>query len=145
MREFVSHYHKQTMNSNMIEYYAKRANEYELVYNRPERQVDLIELKKQLKEAFCNEVVFEVACGTGYWTQIIAETATSILATDINQSVIDIAKAKNYPKNTVNFALADVYSLSDIQPLFTAGFGGFIWSHVPWEVFLLFYQQFIPE
>jgi demethylmenaquinone methyltransferase/2-methoxy-6-polyprenyl-1,4-benzoquinol methylase len=122
--------HKQKMKPNMIEYYAKRANEYELVYDRPERQADLIELKKQLKETFRNELVFEVACGTGYWTQIIAETAICVLATDINQSVINIAKAKNYPIGTIDFALADIYSLTDIPAIYTAGFGGFIWSHV---------------
>ncbi len=121
------------MNTDLVEYYAKRAKEYELIYDKPERQADLLELKKLLKAAFSNEDVLELACGTGYWTQSIAETASSILATDINQQVIDVAKAKIYPKNNVSFAIADSYSLANIQPIFTAGFGGFIWSHIPLE------------
>jgi len=121
------------MKADLIDYYAKRAKEYELIYDKPERQADLLELKKVLKAVFSNEEVIEIACGTGYWTQSVAETAFSILATDINGQVIDLAKAKRYFKNNVSFDIADSYTLSNIQPTFTAGFGGFIWSHIPVE------------
>jgi demethylmenaquinone methyltransferase/2-methoxy-6-polyprenyl-1,4-benzoquinol methylase len=121
------------MKADLVDYYAKRAKEYELIYDKPERQADLLELKKVLKAAFSNEEIIEIACGTGYWTQAIAETATSVLATDINQEVIEVAKTKKYPKNNVSFAIADSYTLADIQPTFTGGFGGFIWSHIPLE------------
>jgi demethylmenaquinone methyltransferase/2-methoxy-6-polyprenyl-1,4-benzoquinol methylase len=121
------------MKTDLVDYYAKRAKEYEKIYDKPERQADLLALKEVLKAAFNNEEIIEIACGTGYWTQEIAETAFSVLATDINQQVIDVAKAKRYLKNNVSFAIADSYTLANIQPAFTAGFGGFIWSHVPLE------------
>ncbi len=44
-----------------------------------------------------------------------------------------MAKAKRCPKDIVDFTLADIYSLADTPPIFTAGFGGFIWSHVSLE------------
>ena len=39
--------------------------------------------------------LIEVACGTGYWTNHISKTATSIYATDINESVVKIAKEQD--------------------------------------------------
>ncbi len=121
------------MQADLVDYYARRAKEYELVYEKPERQAGLLELTALLKAALGNEAVIEIACGTGYWTQRIAETALSVLATDINQPVIEVAKSKKYPNNNVSFALADGYTLAGIEPAFTAGFGGFIWSHIPLE------------
>jgi demethylmenaquinone methyltransferase/2-methoxy-6-polyprenyl-1,4-benzoquinol methylase len=121
------------MKTDLINYYAKRVKEYETIYDKPERQADLLELKELLKAAFSNEEIIEIACGTGYWTHAIAETAFSVLATDLNEQVVDLAKAKRYLKNNVNFATADSYSLDGILPDFTAGFGGFIWSHIPVE------------
>ncbi len=121
------------VNTNLAEYYAKRAQEYERVYDKPERQPDLGRLKQALKAALRNETVLEIACGTGYWTHCLAETAAAILATDINGPVIDVAKAKRYPRDNVDFAIADCYTLAGINDGFSAAFGGFIWSHVPLE------------
>jgi demethylmenaquinone methyltransferase/2-methoxy-6-polyprenyl-1,4-benzoquinol methylase len=121
------------MQTDLVDYYARRAKEYETVYEKPERQAGLLELTALLKAALGNEAVIEIACGTGYWTQRLAETAFSVLATDINEQAIEVAKSKRYANNNVSFALADVYTLAHIEPTFTAGFGGFIWSHIPLE------------
>ena len=66
-------------NTSMINYYARRALEYERVYERPERQTDLRNLEQVTAEAFPGLRVLEVACGTGYWTQFAARSAASIL------------------------------------------------------------------
>jgi demethylmenaquinone methyltransferase/2-methoxy-6-polyprenyl-1,4-benzoquinol methylase len=68
----------------------------------------------------------------------MAETASSILATDVTQEVLTVAKAKTYLRPNVTFGLADCYSLHGIPSAFTAGFGGFIWSHIPVEKLPLF-------
>jgi SAM-dependent methyltransferase len=52
--------------NTMIDYYEQRAAEYERIYGKPERQVDLRILKEFLSSAFSREDVLEVACGTGY-------------------------------------------------------------------------------
>ncbi|HTA82951.1 MAG TPA: class I SAM-dependent methyltransferase [Bacteroidia bacterium] len=116
------------MNNDLVAYYAERAKEYEKIYDKPERQGDLKALSNLVQTIFAAKDVFEIACGTGYWTQHIAKTADSVLATDINQAVIDIAETKAYEKNNVTFEVADIYKYRGQQ--FSSLFGGFIWSHI---------------
>jgi ubiquinone/menaquinone biosynthesis C-methylase UbiE len=117
------------MNSDLVSYYKDRAKEYEKLYSKPERQEDLKNSATILQEIFADKQVIEIACGTGYWTEKIAATATSIFATDINESVIDIAKKKDFSSKQVSFGIADIYNFSDDNK-FESLFGGFIWSHI---------------
>lgn len=117
------------MNTVLITYYKDRAKEYENIYLKPERQDDLKNVTTLLQNIFADKAVFEMACGTGFWTEKIAQTATSVFATDINQTVIDIAAQKQYPKNNVTLGLADIFDHS--PPIkYESLFGGFIWSHI---------------
>lgn len=117
------------MNTDIVSYYKDRAKEYEKIYSKPERQEDFKIASTILQDIFANKHVLEIACGTGYWTEKIAETATSIFATDINETVIDIAKKKNFSDKQVSFELADIYNFPDYDK-FESLFGGFIWSHI---------------
>lgn len=112
-------------------YYADRAPEHDNVYQKPERQKDLKKLRSTLSAAFKKLNVLEVACGTGYWTQFIAKSASSILATDYNSEVIEIAKSRDYHDCKVSFLLSDAYVLENVTRKFSAGFCGFWWSHIP--------------
>jgi len=117
--------------SNLKDYYARRAGEYEKIFAKPERQPDLACLRTLLPGLFVGRDVLEVACGTGYWTPLISGSARSILATDINEEVLEIARHKTYPKHNVEFRIADAYTLANVTGRFSAGFAGFWWSHVP--------------
>ena len=117
------------VNTNIVSYYKDRAKEYEQIYAKPERQEDLKSATTILQEIFADKQVLEIACGTGYWTEKIAESATSIFATDINETVIDIAKKKDWSSKQVSFGLADIYSFPDNKK-YENLFGGFIWSHI---------------
>lgn len=117
--------------TNLQQYYADRAGEYEQVYAIPERQQDLSALKTFLPRILSNQDILEIACGTGYWTQPLSITARSILATDVNNEVIEIAKGKAYYGGNVHFQVADALTLEGVSGNFTAGFAGFWWSHVP--------------
>jgi 2-polyprenyl-3-methyl-5-hydroxy-6-metoxy-1,4-benzoquinol methylase len=132
------------MNKDQIQYYYERAKEYEQIYQKPERQEDLNKLKKILKDLFIAKSVLEIACGTGYWTQFISETAKSILATDINETVIEIARSKKYHCPT-KFEKADIYNLTNENEEFDSGFGGFIWSHIPKQELNVFLSRFISN
>lgn len=115
-----------------ITYYARRAPYYDDLYTKPERQHDLATLGDYLQTALAGKKVLEIACGTGYWTQIIAETASTVHATDINEPMLEIAREKSYPQNNVVFEACDMYALNDGGD-FDALFGGFIWSHIALE------------
>lgn len=120
------------MNKDLVLYYKERAREYENIYNKPERQEDLLQATDILQEIFTGKKVLEIACGTGYWTERIAETAKTILATDINETVIEIAKNKIYSRAQVSFKLMDIYHLPD-EITHENLFGGFIFSHIKLE------------
>jgi len=118
------------MGDNLRKYYQNRANEYELVYQKPERQADLKQLHLYLKKAFENKKVVEIACGTGYWTKTIAESCHHILATDVNEEVLTIAKGKAYGPASIHFKQIDLWQLEKEDTNFDSVFGGFIWSHI---------------
>jgi SAM-dependent methyltransferase len=75
--------------------------------------------------------VLEVACGTGNWTQVLARRARSVLATDINESMLAIARAKLYEGCAVTFLAEDAYRLAATGSDYTAAFAADWWSHVP--------------
>jgi demethylmenaquinone methyltransferase/2-methoxy-6-polyprenyl-1,4-benzoquinol methylase len=116
--------------SDPAKYYAERTSEYEKVYLKPERQEDLARLKARLRELLAGHTVLEVACGTGYWTAVIAETAALVLATDINPEVLALAEQKKMPRHQVRFLQEDAFSLKNIEGRFTAGLAAFWWSHI---------------
>ncbi|MEP7143231.1 MAG: class I SAM-dependent methyltransferase, partial [Ferruginibacter sp.] len=118
------------MNEDLIFYYKQRAKEYENIYLKPERQDDLKTATTILQETFIKKDIFEIGCGTGYWTEKIGKTASSILATDINETVVEIARKKDYKNAAVTFGIADFYSYEETKK-YEGLFGGFIWSHIP--------------
>jgi demethylmenaquinone methyltransferase/2-methoxy-6-polyprenyl-1,4-benzoquinol methylase len=120
-----------TKPTDITSYYAQRATEYEKVYAKPERQQELATLRELLPRWFAGHSVLEVACGTGYWTEAISKTAQSIVATDINDEVLEIARRKKCGQCSVEFRKADAYSLDGIEGGYSAGFAGFWWSHIP--------------
>ncbi|HTD03639.1 class I SAM-dependent methyltransferase [Undibacterium sp.] len=115
----------------MREYYAQRAKSYETIYQIPERQADLAILQQRVCSALRGHKVLEIACGTGYWTERYAPDAASVLATDINQAMLDIAQNKGYPAGKVQFAIADAFDVP--QGDYSACFAGFLWSHIKRE------------
>ena len=124
------------MNTNNLisgkaaEYYAKMAEQHDVVYELEEREDDQEELCDHVAEALAGHIVLELACGTGFWTEIASETALSIVATDINPNLIELARTRGLPEEQVTFRVADAYNLPDDLGEFTAILVGFWWSHV---------------
>ena len=115
----------------MQAYYAQRAREYERVYDKPERQADLARLRLDVPALFTGTRVLEIACGTGYWTPLIAAQAAAVLALDHAEETLAIARRKRYPKANVRFEQGDAYRMPEWPEPFSACFAGFWWSHVP--------------
>lgn len=114
----------------MKAYYAARAREYERMYAKPERQADLRRLETLIPAHFVGRSVLEIACGTGYWTRHIARTASRVLATDLTEQTLEVARIKDLPEGNVHYALADAYSLPTDQQPFEGAYAGFWWSHL---------------
>jgi ubiquinone/menaquinone biosynthesis C-methylase UbiE len=112
-------------------FYARRAAEYERIYAKPERQADLASLRARIAALFAGRSVLEVACGTGYWTAVIAPQAKAITAIDAVEETLAIARSKQYPAGRVEFMQGDAYVLPDLGRRHDALFAGFWWSHVP--------------
>jgi SAM-dependent methyltransferase len=111
-------------------YYARRAREYEAIYEKAERQDELAWLRTRLPTLYRGRRVLEVACGTGYWTQFIAMEAAHVTACDINEPVLEIAREKPIPKDKVTFLKADAFALKGVPGACDAAFAGFWWSHM---------------
>lgn len=114
-------------------YYAKRASEYERIYARPERQSDLSALRERIGEMFAGRSVLELACGTGWWTPVIARGAARVTALDLNEEVLAIARTKDLPPGKVEFVQGSVFEIPDFGRRHDALFAGFWWSHVRLE------------
>jgi SAM-dependent methyltransferase len=115
---------------SMRAYYAQRAQVYERVYHKPERQADLRAMEAALAAPFAGRRALEVACGTGWWTPHGARDAADWLATDVNPETMAIARAKPMPA-CVRFAAVDAYTFAGLEgQRFDGAFAGFWWSHV---------------
>ena len=111
-------------------YYAKRASEYERVYAKPERQADLSALRTRIGRMFAGRNVLELACGTGWWTPVIAQSAAKVTALDVNDEVLEIARGKELPAGKVEFVKGSAYEIPDFGRVHNGLFAGFWWSHV---------------
>ena len=116
------------------QFYAKSASNHDRIYDRPERQHDLEQMRGHVAEVLRGHTVLELACGTGYWTRIIAGVADKVVATDINPEMIAMATLRALPADKVSLRVADAYALPDDIGDFTALFIGFWWSHVKREM-----------
>src|SRR5688500_12670385 len=121
---------KDEEDTDLSHYYAARACEYEGIYDKPERQADLVRLKQLIPRYFVARDVLEIACGTGYWTQFIAPVARKITAIDINPETLAIARSKGLAGDRVSFEDADVGQLAPRYTGYTGAFAGVWWSHL---------------
>ncbi len=112
------------------QFYAKSAAVHDAIYDLPERQDDLEEMIERVAEVLDGHIVLELACGTGYWTSVLAESAAAVVATDINPEMLALAQARGLPADKVSWRQADAFHLPEDLGEFTAIFIGFWWSHI---------------
>lgn len=117
-------------NLQLVEYYARSGAAGDRAYELAGRQQDLARMREQLAAVLRGHVVLELACGTGYWTDVIAAAADSVLATDINERMIELARQRSLPGGKARFRVADALDLPEDIGEFTAVFAGGWWSRL---------------
>ena len=117
----------------ILRYYSARAGEFEKVYAIPERQDDLRELHRIVADTLRGRRVLDVACGTGYWTRVIAPDAVAITGCDLSPEVLRMARDAQPATAPADFVIGDAFALQEVAGEFDAAFVGFLWSHIPRE------------
>lgn len=118
------------MSEDMVKYYRERAKEYEEIYEwrDPDRQEEQEYMESELLNAFTGRRVLDIGCGTGYWTQRISKTAKSIVGIDINESVLEIGRSKEYNCPT-EYIVMDAFNMR-FNEKFSGTLATFMLSHV---------------
>jgi demethylmenaquinone methyltransferase/2-methoxy-6-polyprenyl-1,4-benzoquinol methylase len=133
-----------------IAYYRARAAEYDewfLRRGRYDRGVELnaqwfgeiAALQRALAAFDLRGRVLELACGTGLWTRVLAETAYAVTAVDSAPEAIALNRERLRDPR-VSYEVADVFSWRP-ETTFDAVFFGFWLSHVPPERFAGFWRR----
>jgi 2-polyprenyl-3-methyl-5-hydroxy-6-metoxy-1,4-benzoquinol methylase len=73
--------------------------------------------------------VLEVAAGTGYWTEVAAAAASSIVATDYVSETLAVSKGRRLGPR-VAYIEADAFSIPDLASRFEVGMAHMWWSHI---------------
>ncbi|WP_405999413.1 class I SAM-dependent methyltransferase [Streptomyces sp. NBC_00829] len=109
-----------------IAYYRARATEYDTAYAD---RMQLPQLAKVLDTLPVTGHVLELACGTGQWTRLLSNRASSLTALDAAPEMLDVARGR-MRGTTTRFIEADVFSWEPDRQYDTVFFAFWI-SHVP--------------
>lgn len=117
-------------NQQVAKYYAQLGEALEDKYLEPDMDEDIDDMSIHLGNVLAGHKVLELGCGTGFWTEVAAESAESVLAVDINPSLIEIARERPMTEGKVTFCVADALNLPEDIGSFTAVLVSFLWSHL---------------
>lgn len=121
-----------TLHTDLESYYTQRADGYDAVYAAAAQQADLAILRERVPAALAGHNVLELACGSAYWTALLAESADFVLATDNNPAMLKAAQQRDLPMGKVQIAQIDALDLQ-LDGGYSACFAGFFWSHIKRE------------
>ena len=140
--------------ADQIAYYRARAGEYDDNLRQLERYVSLggrvagrsgdedgrevAILLEALEGMRPFDTVLELACGTGWWTQWLAQHARRVTAVDAAEEMVALNRDRVNAAN-VQYVLADVFSWRPDRQ-FDLVFFAFWLSHVPGDRFAAFWQ-----
>ena len=98
-----------------------------------EQLEDLDEAREQLAALLAGHRILELGCGTGAWTEVLAETADSVLALDASEAMLELARLHGEDLDNVAYRLGDALDLPDDLAggdKFSAVFMAGLWSRL---------------
>jgi len=114
--------------SSQADYYRRRAGEYDLT-----AYGDLVAARARIARLVAEldptGTVLEIACGTGLWTEALAEWADTVTAIDAAPEMVAIARDR-VRLASVSFEVADVFSWDPGTRFDVIFFSAWL-SHVP--------------
>ena len=134
-------------------YYAARAPEYDEWWLRSGRHdrgpefrsrwiAETNEVRAALAAFGAHGRILEIACGTGWWTQQLAEGAKEVTAVDASSEMLERCRARvdtaGLGAERVRYVLADLWEWTP-ERRYDEVFFGFWLSHVPEERFDAFW------
>jgi SAM-dependent methyltransferase len=119
--------------TRIVAYYAARAPEYHETtgYGTEDTEERYRRLKAVYQTVLKDHDVLEIASGTGYWTEVAARTARTVLATDIVPALVDRTRQRVESFPNVRCQISDAYTLESVSGPFSAAFAQHWLSHVP--------------
>jgi SAM-dependent methyltransferase len=114
-------------------YYDEQANVYDDMYRRsdPVWRRELEALANTMVKTLSSRRVLEIACGTGFWTEIVAKVAKHVVAVDISEKMLTVARKRRIRNVNVEYIHGDAYALGEIPGEFDGGLANFWFSHIP--------------
>lgn len=119
------------MTTGTESYYERRAPEYDRVYEKPERQDDIRQLRAFIDDSLDGRRVLDVAAGTAFWTARYVDRARQVTIVDVNLSTLEVARQRRRWPTTTDFHECDAFALDRVPGRWDAAFVGFFWSHIP--------------
>jgi demethylmenaquinone methyltransferase/2-methoxy-6-polyprenyl-1,4-benzoquinol methylase len=124
--------------AEQVDYYRRRAGEYDAT-SYGDVAAASVRIARMVAEMRPTGTVLEIACGTGLWTEALAEPADTVTAIDVAPEVLQIARDRVRSAN-VRFEVADVFSWHSDNRFDVIFFSAWL-SHVPLGRFERFWQS----
>jgi protein-L-isoaspartate O-methyltransferase len=124
--------------ADQIAYYGRRAGEYDVTAYGDDIAAARAVITRLVAEMRPTGSVLEIACGTGLWTQALAEWADTVTALDPAPEMVTIARDRMQSAK-VSFENADVFSWAPVTRFDVIFFAAWL-SHVPASRFGQFWQ-----
>ena len=119
-----------------LDYYRHRASEYD-VTAYGDLAAAQARIARLVAEMHPSGRVLEIACGTGLWTQVLADLADTVVAIDAAPEAVAIARER-VTSRSVRFEVADVFSWTTDDRFDVIFFSAWL-SHVPTSRFEQFW------
>jgi SAM-dependent methyltransferase len=132
-RELADYYNHSRIPSKVMTGAAEIREEF----NRPDSWER--ECAESLQRTLTKRRVLEIACGSGRWTQFIADVAACVVATDPCPQLLDYGRRLNLP-NT-EWVECDAFSLGQIEGTFNGACHINFMNHVPLELLPMYLEK----